>query len=264
MNESYCNNCKIKGHNFYNCIHPITSVGIILFRYNNENNREYLMIRRCDSIGYIDFLNGKYNINDKEHIKNLLYEMTDEERYNVLNGDFNIIKSKLWGGMSYSLSRDKQSQTKHNDLKIGITNKDGLAYSLNTIMTEINEHWADPEWGFPKGKHNNTYEEDIVCAIREWKEETGYNPCDINILQNILPFEEMFVGSDYKSYKHIYYIATTSTITDNNPEWKYHEISQMKWKTYDDALKSIRTYNTEKINVLTNIENMLNLGSLYK
>ena len=264
MNDYYCNNCKNKGHNFYTCIHPITSIGIILFRYNSENIREYLMIRRCDSMGYIDYLNGKYNINDKEHIKNLLHEMTDEERYNILNNDFTVIKSKLWGGMSYSLSKEKQSQTKHNELKEGITNKNGAFYSLGTIMGEMTDHWDGPEWGFPKGKHNNVYEEDIDCAIREWKEETGYNPDNISIIQNILPFEEMFIGSDYKSYKHVYYIAYTSTITDNNPSWKYHEISQMEWKTYQRALTSIRTYNTEKIKVLTNVENMLNICSLYK
>ena len=59
---NYCNNCGLTGHIFSNCKYPITSVGIIAFRYNN-NNIEYLMIRRKDTIGYIEFMRGKYSIN---------------------------------------------------------------------------------------------------------------------------------------------------------------------------------------------------------
>jgi 8-oxo-dGTP pyrophosphatase MutT (NUDIX family) len=32
--------------------------------------------------------------------------------------------------------------------------------------------WEEPEWGFPKGRRD-TQESDWVCALREFKEETG-------------------------------------------------------------------------------------------
>jgi hypothetical protein len=60
---SYCNNCSTSGHTFNACKFPITSVGIIAFRYNDKQVLEYLLIRRKDTIGYIEFIRGKYSIN---------------------------------------------------------------------------------------------------------------------------------------------------------------------------------------------------------
>ena len=37
MNESYCNNCGKKGHLYNQCKMPITSIGVVAFRFfNNE------------------------------------------------------------------------------------------------------------------------------------------------------------------------------------------------------------------------------------
>ena len=59
-----CSNCGKNGHLFQQCKYPITSVGIIGFRKVNEEF-EYLMIRRKDTIGYIEFIRGKYPLNNK-------------------------------------------------------------------------------------------------------------------------------------------------------------------------------------------------------
>ena len=68
----FCNNCGNKGHLCYQCRQPITSVGIIVFRKNEKGMREYLMIRRKDSIGYVEFLRGKYNIYSKIYLMNII------------------------------------------------------------------------------------------------------------------------------------------------------------------------------------------------
>ena len=60
MSENYCNNCGKLGHYYHHCKMPITSIGVIVFRYNPEGKIEYLMIRRKDTFGYIDFMLGKY------------------------------------------------------------------------------------------------------------------------------------------------------------------------------------------------------------
>ena len=54
-----CNNCGKQGHSFHQCKLPITSYGIILFR-SSPKGLQFLMIRRKDSFGYIDFIRGKY------------------------------------------------------------------------------------------------------------------------------------------------------------------------------------------------------------
>ena len=57
-NINFCNNCGKQGHTYQQCRKPITSIGIILYRINNKNT-EYLLIRRKDSLGYVDFIRGK-------------------------------------------------------------------------------------------------------------------------------------------------------------------------------------------------------------
>ena len=43
-NNNFCNNCGKYGHSFNKCNHPITSLGIIVYRFNpNINNLEYLI-----------------------------------------------------------------------------------------------------------------------------------------------------------------------------------------------------------------------------
>ena len=79
----FCNNCGKNGHTFGNCKRPITSMGVICFR-NKGDNLEYLCICRKDSLGYIDFLRGKYPLYDKDYILTLSNEMTTREKENLL------------------------------------------------------------------------------------------------------------------------------------------------------------------------------------
>jgi len=58
--DNYCNNCGKYGHLYHQCKTPITSFGIIVFRIKNDIP-QYLMIRRKDTLGYIDFMRGKYS-----------------------------------------------------------------------------------------------------------------------------------------------------------------------------------------------------------
>ena len=87
--------------------------------------------------------------------------------------------------------------------------KEKLDYveAIGDLINESSEfhQWQEPEWGFPKGRRNS-HEKDYDCALREFQEETGYDKNVLHNLQNVLPFEEIFTGSNYKSYKHKYYV----------------------------------------------------------
>ena len=78
-NYNFCNNCGKLGHLFHQCKLPITSIGIIAFRLH-DNRLEYLLIRRKDSLGFVDFLRGKYTLQNKEYLINLLNKMTVSEK----------------------------------------------------------------------------------------------------------------------------------------------------------------------------------------
>ena len=59
----YCNNCGLNTHSLYQCKLPILSTGIIGVDYNSKPIK-YLMICRKDSLGYVDFIRGKYSTLD--------------------------------------------------------------------------------------------------------------------------------------------------------------------------------------------------------
>jgi len=262
--NNYCNNCGDKGHIFYHCKQPITSVGVIVFRNNDKGLREYLMIRRKDSIGYVEFMRGKYNIYSKIYLMNIVSEMTNEEKQRLLLNDFDTLWIQLWGDDINTQYRgeEKISRDKFEMLKNGILINNN-EYSLDTLIKESTTDWTETEWGFPKGRHNN-HEKDLLCALREFEEETGYARDFIDIIQNIVPIEEIFTGSNYKSYKHKYFIAFMEGLHENsNPSFQYTEVSKMEWKTYDDAMKIIRPYNLEKKETLTRVEKIISTFKLY-
>jgi hypothetical protein len=47
----------------------------------------------------------------------------------------------------------------------------------------------------------------IAGALREFQEETGIHPSKLRVIDNISPLEEIFTGSNYKSYCHKYFLA---------------------------------------------------------
>lgn len=249
---SLCNNCGKKGHVFKNCKLPITSLGVVQFRIHN-NVREYLLICRKDTLGYIDFLRGKYSLHDRNYIINMMKQMTIIEKTNLKTNDFNTLWNGLWNNKDSSVTFNKceedNSRTKFELLK---------KTDLISMIDESNEYnWTIPEWGFPKGRRNYQ-EKDYECALRETCEETGYKECDMINIRNILPFEEVFTGSNYKTYKHKYYLMYMEySKTLKRDKFDHTEVSLMEWKTYDECMKDIRHYNIEKKRLLTRIEETL-------
>jgi 8-oxo-dGTP pyrophosphatase MutT (NUDIX family) len=262
-NNNYCNNCGTKGHIFYQCKHPITSVGIIVFKINTEGKREYVLIRRKDSIGYVEFMRGKYNIYNKMYISNIISEMTNDEKQRILTCDFDTLWKQLWGNDINNQYRgeEKISKDKFETLKTGI-NVNDKDFSLETLIAECKSNWNETEWGFPKGRHNNQ-EKDLLCALREFEEETGYSRLSITIIQNLMPFEEIFTGSNYKSYKHKYFVAIMENFTNKPTSYQDTEVSKIEWKTFDDTINLIRPYNLEKKEVLTRVDLLLEKHKLY-
>jgi ADP-ribose pyrophosphatase YjhB (NUDIX family) len=264
-NENYCNNCGKQGHIYHQCKMPITSIGIIAFRVVNKEI-QYLMIRRKDTLGFIDFMRGKYSIYNKDYIINMLKQMTVEEKNSLLSMSFNELWNKLWGknsiGNQYK-TEEIGSRDKFVALKRGVVNK-GDTYNLSSLIEISNSHglWHEPEWGFPKGRRN-FQEKDFDCAVREFCEESGFDKENIYNIKNIYPFEEIFTGSNYKSYKHKYYVAyMLNKDTNNLNNYEPSEVSKIEWVNYEKCLYNIRSYNLEKKRLITNIHNMINKFNL--
>ena len=71
-------------------------MGVIAFR-QTESGIQYLMICRKDSLGYVDFVRGKYPLHDKKYLTNIFSEMTLDEKHSLLTKDFSDMWENLWG-----------------------------------------------------------------------------------------------------------------------------------------------------------------------
>lgn len=263
MNKShtyFCNNCGKNGHSYNQCSKPITSLGVISFNKIN-NTLKYLLICRKDSLGYIDFLRGKYPLYNKSYIQRLINEMSNKEKKNIIENDFDTLWRNLWGefvGVQYR-GEENSAREKFDQINRGIKTNNS-EYNLRSLVELSVTNWKTPEWGFPKGRRNSN-ELDKTAALREFEEETGYLSDDIISIKNILPFEETFTGSNFRSYKHIYYLMFMKEIKDFG-EFQRSEVSDIAWLSYEECLEKLRPYNLEKKEIITNINNILNKYTL--
>ena len=280
MEYNTCNNCGKKGHIFSQCKMAITSIGIIAARKNPATNEyEYCMICRRNTLGFMDFIRGKYSVYNQYHITNMIKQMTETEKKMLKMLEFDDIWNIVWGNPKRTSIQHKNeeqaSRENFNNLRKGVLlGPPGLkhpdessycnkiiGYNLNLLIDNCGTYWEDAEWGFPKGRRNFN-ENDLDCGLREFCEETGFvyskEKCDI--VNNIFPFEEIFIGSNYKSYKHKYFLMFVDyeySQTAFNVVSPNYEVSNIQWKTIEDCLSSIRSYNLEKKAMISGVSQVL-------
>ena len=267
--HTLCNNCGKQGHSFHQCKLPITSYGIILCRPSSKGF-QFLMIRRKDSFGYIDFIRGKYSPYNVEQLQHTINEMSVHEKQQIITEKFSTLWTNMWGNTSESQFRSEEAiSIKKFDLITHGVYVNDVKYTLRDLVEKSNTAWRETEWEFPKGRRN-PQERDLDCGLREFEEETGYSQDSVFIVENILPFEEIFIGSNHKSYKHKYFLAYMNECKNqdqadvvNLQKYQKTEVSKLAWKTYEECLKSIRPYNLEKKKIITNINHLLQQYKLY-
>jgi 8-oxo-dGTP pyrophosphatase MutT (NUDIX family) len=214
------------------------------------NGIKFLMVSRKHSLGYVEFIRGRYEVSNIEYVISLFKQMTHEEIGKISDSmsmndkdGFMYLWNDLWKTSSKSF--DNQAKNKYLTLKhIGV---DGPEIGLVFIVNKVEPEYNGKEWGFPKGRRQQ-YESDLDCAIREFEEETGYDKEDIKIV-NIDPIVEILTGTNGKKYRHIYYVA--ELITDKAPEnnitlSQINEIGDICFMNQTEATASLRPYHVEK------------------
>lgn len=250
----YCSNCGKFSHLYRDCKEPITSYGVILYKIH-ENTLNFLLIRRKDTLTYVEFIRGRYNTQDIKFITKLIYGMTSEEKKRLSELDFEELWNLLWINPNLKQHR-KEFET--SSVKFKYLKENNI---LQELLKSINSQWNEPEWGFPKGRRN-LYEDDIACAEREFIEETGIKKNDYIILKHINPITEVFTGTNNIPYKHVYYIGLFLSDSDininENNKYQVAEVGKIGWFNYNDSMNLIRPYNIEKKRVLTNAYKLIN------
>jgi 8-oxo-dGTP pyrophosphatase MutT (NUDIX family) len=262
LTPKFCKNCG-NDHLTKNCKDVIISNGVILYRHTEDTEIEYLLICRRDTFGYVEFIRGNYNINNINYIQRLIDEMTIKEKKKIQEKKFDILWNNMWNTSNILNNRCEKniSKKKYKQLLSGVFYGEKYV-NLSEIIKLSKTNWIEPEWGFPKGRRNNL-ENDYNCALREFEEETGYSKYNINIIENVLPYEEIFTGSNNKCYKNIYYLANIDLNIMPISIHQEIEVSSIKWLKFDEVRNKIRPYNFEKKKLITNINNILNSYNIY-
>jgi 8-oxo-dGTP pyrophosphatase MutT (NUDIX family) len=270
-NMIMCANCGGLGHVYRTCNHPTISYGFICYRIiedfvTNTKYPVYLMVQRKDSLSYVEFMRGKYELENKQYLLKIFTNMTDNERSNIKNKSFDVLWKEMWCKTEEETSKTYNKEYLEASHKFKILSKGyyinnnetdiefiNIEYLLNITLSVYNE----TEWGFPKGRRNFN-ENDLSCALREFKEETGYNPKSLQLCSEMKPLEEVFSGTNKKRYKHVYYIAKFNTnyiINEWYPSCK--EIKDAKWFNYQESQNHIRNINIERKELLKRLNSII-------
>jgi len=220
------------------------SYGVILYNITNDIPK-ILLIQRKESICYLDFMRGKYTLDDGIYIDLLFSRISDKEKEEIKMNDFDILWDKIWHISNKTCKDYINGKRLFNEVK--------KTKNLDKLLMK---NYTDSEWEFPKGKREND-ETNLECAQRELHEETNIQQSDYNIYKNIIPFSEVILGENNINYKNLLYFGyckNTSNINIdlNNPKQIY-EIKNVGWFSEKEAMGVTRDYHISKNNIIRNI-----------
>ena len=221
---------------------------------------QWLLIRRRDSLGFIEIMRGKYELRDETGLQSLVDQTTQPERVRLLTLSFPELWRELWNGVASRryLAEYEQAKAKFDVLR----GAGGTRRNLSEYCEAATTCWMEPEWGFPKGRRSST-ETDIGCALRETTEEAGVPAAALRVLpaqdtsstpRYADPLLEEFTGSNGVCYRHKYWLAEAPAnlevrLDPANADQR-REIGDVRWCSMEEALTLIRPYNAEKRAVL--------------
>jgi 8-oxo-dGTP pyrophosphatase MutT (NUDIX family) len=287
-----CTNCNLYGHEFKECRQPIISFGVILLKVNNNDNEiikilkeetklngdeigirgkdmkditlysaykdyiKFLLIRRKHTVGYIEFVRGRYQPINVDGLVFLFQQMTPDEIQKIDKAEkFDEIWNDLWGTENQTIQHQlefEKSKKKFEDLKSKKNNEIGMNFYIKNVKSS----WDQAEWGFPKGRKNKS-ENNLECAMREFEEESDYKRDEYEIITNIQPLVEEFIGTNGVKYRHIYYVGIEKTnkeptINKNNRN-QMTEVGGIGFFSYQDTMQQIRPYHVPRKKIVNKL-----------
>ena len=281
----YCLNCNKRGHVYKYCNDSIISNGVISFSINNitkyqiqlleiylknnlknikfnkknnivnldkneiNKNIKFLMVQRRNSLGYIEFIRGRYNLKDSNTIKLLLEQMSPCEILDINTKDFDNLWNNLWDINNIKNKHHQKEYIISKQKFIELKNYDSELLKNITLSYDFNE------WGFPKGRRE-MYESDLLCAMREFEEETNYTEEMYTIFENCIPIRENLIGTNGINYAHNYYLAILNQISENTII--NNEIGDLRLMTLNECIELIRPYHYNKYNIIIQIYTLIN------
>ena len=258
-----CVNCGKIGHSFRDCKEPVMSFGVCAVKFV-DSVPHYLLIRRRDSLAYVEFMRGKYSLENKDYILMLLNGMTIEERSRLLSSTFDQLWNTLWNNQNTRQYRNEHDVAKRTFETLKNTG-DVYGRLLTAYIDSATSAWTEAEWGFPKGRRS-VGESEQRCALREFTEETGFPERILRLIPDEPRIIEQYTGTNGIPYKQVYLVGccASNIVASHQPNNRVmnREVGNIGWFPYDIAFAKIRTTNQEKRNVLAHLHKRITEGGL--
>lgn len=267
-----CLKCGSTRHDSKICTGPVTSFGLIVFKESSSSdtgrmypttivnckghsniqlysvhkllsklrekeavvNPKIFLVERKDTIAFIKLVQGMYTVS---LLKKLVKELTCHERHKLLHLSFD----DLWNVAGSQRKNKLYSERKFRQLR----------EELSMLFEQVPCRYREADYVMPKGRLKSN-ENTVKCALREFSEETGYSQQDIQVLYNYPLFIDDFTGSDGKTYRNVFYIATIKEGANllfrlgENP-MQSKEVGNMGWFGLTEAMGLIRDNQKKRI-----------------
>ena len=250
-------------------ISPIANVPMAIAPFDTEMgenisfmNIRLLMISRKFSLGYIEFVRGRYKPHMIDQTIYLFKQMKQEEIDLIkLSQDhdkgFDFLWQNVWQDRAKSSFFTREyTESKYNYELLRAGGKNGSEIGIDYILRNVKPEYLIDEWGFPKGRRHRM-ESAKECAVREFKEETGYIDNDFKVIDHIKPLIEDFTGTNGIRYRHIYYIAhliSGKMPTTYRTYHQIHEVGNIGFFDFHTASEYIREYHTDRKQIIKNLQ----------
>jgi len=209
------------------------SYGIICSRYNLKTKKvEFLLIKKKTTFYYAEFILKYYRRDDPKLII-LFNNMSYDEKLDILSLDFSrmwyrlfVVNPEFDSDQYYKYSTCKTHFEKNFIVDKGQKLKDLICRSQNYECI----------WEIPKGRKLQAQEKDMICAMREFKEETGVSNSNYMIIDTN-PIKTSTVSFNVKYINHLYLSIYTSNSSDVKLQYdniqQLSEVSRIDWMDID-------------------------------
>ena len=210
------------------------SYGVICLRKCN-NITQILLIKKSITYNFCDFVLGNYKKFNDGYLMKLFDGMTYHEKIDILSLKFTSLWYRIYHSIPDSLVNDKLARIytvylKKKKLFENVFLRDGGVRLKRLIYQSTN---CDTRWEFPKGrKEDNSFEQGLNTALREFKEETSIDLDRIKIELELGTYIETYIDAG-TTFQNIYYFATAVGIWEPSVKFNSNsnvgEIVDIKW-----------------------------------
>lgn len=225
------------------CAH-YDAIGMILYSVSEYGVR-YALVKRRASYGLHKVLVANF------HDKVCFTEISNEEKLALIDvcdmqGDYEETYKRLWQDAYWG-----KEAVCERMIQMSLERFLRKRTMIRDCILHTPSVFPDGVWGFPKGK-NDKHQNEVMCAFREVREETGLSSASVTI-QLVNPVVEVF-----KQWRYKYFIAEVDCYAAVNRSMpKDHtidsEVSEVVWFSFNKAYNLIPAVMEEKKNLLSSL-----------